>query len=1102
MPEGVTIATLIAQLRLDLSGFEESARKLAASLKTVEDGFAAVSRPSDSLNAQLADMSSVLGSLGLNTGTLGRAMTLLMHPLTMIGAGLLGVEEAARRSLRAIMDNSREVGRLMAVSGLGAEAADNLGDTFKILGLGTDAVTVAMFRMANELETGAVGLTRLGISITDSAGQMKAEGELFLEVRDRIASLGSAAERSAALYDIFGRSGRALTPIFSLNREEFIKWMERAERVSPWAEEAQQKATELTRAVSEMSVAWEGLREPLGLALASYATMAANSITNLIVKVNDLVHALSTLPGVSVPKWPALPDIEVPPQLKEVMGFLLGKIKATQDISVPDVQIPPNLQRIMDFFIPRRFEGNLESLNLGGKPPSTMQAEGPTGLLPEAGRGREGGGLVTEPPGAATRTSALQMQADVQKVMQDLAAAQAKAAQQAGEREIAVRREQMAEVEALQARLRDIDTLTAKTREAYDTRLEIARRAADVEGVSVRAVEMERQERLDALAQQRLQVQGQIAGANTKLDQALAEQALAYIQLNPNISEADKRTIALNAQFEKLARQSTPEVAEQIRAMGARIIDLTTGLGSLEASTKAAGALSLRIDTTRLKDAEDKVAAFTTRYNKLVQDLGPENALTIRAKTELDAAITALNDIAWKEKAVVTQTELMAAAFTDEMKLMGTLTAQWEAFAEAMAAASREAIIAREAITTRAAALQGAGMQGVRPAREEEAAIQAQIGAVSRQRAVAAEELYGRLNQGTLEESSEYARKLREAVTDADLALIKLTSDLRDVSARVPTEGLAEGLARVRYEAELVGTTFDTTGAEIHLYTQALMEAQARGDTTSETVQRLRERLEELKGLREVKGMVSDIFGALNRAMSTAITGIIQGTTTAKEAWHNLGQSMILAVNEMIVKRAFKALEAGFDAMLDAMDARAMVSIALQMILQAFGGGSGGSLTQLAGPGSTGTANANIQAGGGAEWGYMQRGGVVTRPTRAIVGEAGPEAIIPLKTAEREGLLDGLWGEQQAPVDAAWERIARAFEAVAASTQGAGGGVDITIVDQRKSGELEQKETTAEDGRRKLEIFVKDAVKGGIGTGEFDRLLGGLYGLTRVGTPR
>lgn len=115
--------------------------------------------------------------------------------------------------------------------------------------------------------------------------------------------------------------------------------------------------------------------------------------------------------------------------------------------------------------------------------------------------------------------------------------------------------------------------------------------------------------------------------------------------------------------------------------------------------------------------------------------------------------------------------------------------------------------------------------------------------------------------------------------------------------------------------------------------------------------------------------------------------------------------------------------------------------------------------------------------------GQLQRfasGGVVSSPTmfsfgngkRGLMGEAGSEAILPLA---RSG---GVLGVQAV---------------------GAGGGsVVVNIYDQRGKGEkVETRESRDGNGRRQLDIYIRDQVRNGFRSGEFDGDMRRNYGVTR-----
>lgn len=112
------------------------------------------------------------------------------------------------------------------------------------------------------------------------------------------------------------------------------------------------------------------------------------------------------------------------------------------------------------------------------------------------------------------------------------------------------------------------------------------------------------------------------------------------------------------------------------------------------------------------------------------------------------------------------------------------------------------------------------------------------------------------------------------------------------------------------------------------------------------------------------------LTGSLNNT-ATALTDIATGAKTAEEAFKNLAQSVIRDLIQMTIRAQLFRLVSGF-----------------------MGGGAGSGLF--------GSANGNVFSGGNVI--PFARGGVVTRPTlfpmangTGLMGEAGPEAVMPLK---------------------------------------------------------------------------------------------------------
>ena len=272
-------------------------------------------------------------------------------------------------------------------------------------------------------------------------------------------------------------------------------------------------------------------------------------------------------------------------------------------------------------------------------------------------------------------------------------------------------------------------------------------------------------------------------------------------------------------------------------------------------------------------------------------------------------------------------------------------------------------------------------------------------------------------------------------------------------------EGRIQALLRdiARMNEELRNPALDEQSKQFDDLTQAIEKSALEVGT-------LQTQLAGLQRLTLLKGLFSDIFGGLERAIATSITGVIQGTTSLQQAWNNLAQSITISIEEVLIKRAFKALEDGFSAMLDEMDARVIVSAAIRFIAGLFGGSLGAGL-------GASTEYTGITPQGA---GVGQTGGIVTRPTMAMIGEAGPEAVVP---------LDRMPGAYPLPV-------------------GGSSQLAVQIIINNQTASEVTAQDTSQGSQRRIEVFIKDTVNRGLAGGDYDKTMATFFNLSRHGVGR
>lgn len=283
---------------------------------------------------------------------------------------------------------------------------------------------------------------------------------------------------------------------------------------------------------------------------------------------------------------------------------------------------------------------------------------------------------------------------------------------------------------------------------------------------------------------------------------------------------------------------------------------------------------------------------------------------------------------------------------------------------------------------------------------------------------------------------------------------------LAELQARLSQITLAERFTEIERAAAALGSGFQRLPAQIREVTseiQRLLKLPPSPETEAQ-ISSLSEQLRQLETQAELVQSVRDVFQGISRAITTSITGIIQGTQSVSDAFAKMSESIVLSITERIINRGLKALE---DAIVEFMTSK-MVRDFLVKILGSFAGGAGIGAGELASLDIQATQNINLGAAG------LAQGGIVQSPTFAVVGERGPEAVIPL------------------------DRMQTAAPA----------GTVVNIIDQRQSGSIQQRQGTGADGQQQIEILILDTVRSGMNSGTFDRALGANFGIGRRGVSR
>ncbi len=160
--------------------------------------------------------------------------------------------------------------------------------------------------------------------------------------------------------------------------------------------------------------------------------------------------------------------------------------------------------------------------------------------------------------------------------------------------------------------------------------------------------------------------------------------------------------------------------------------------------------------------------------------------------------------------------------------------------------------------------------------------------------------------------------------------------------------------------------------------------------------------------LENVKTNAQSLANSISSGFSSSLSSLITGSKTAKEAFSDLGKSMIKIIADYIAQtiiaktigEAIQKVSVAASIVQAKILEKAWQPAAVFASIATAGGaaaaGTAGIITTF------GVATALAKASSVVP---LAEGGIVTKPTVALIGEAGPEAVIPLNKRRNQGSL-------------------------------------------------------------------------------------------------
>lgn len=227
---------------------------------------------------------TALDSIRNNLGRLGDETRRVQGLLAGLGVSLtLGAFAAL---VKGAIDSADELNKLSQKIGISVEALSTLQFAAQLSDVGLDTLKTGLKGLSANLTEARAGLGEgaalfqaLGVSVEDTAGNLKSSDTILLEVADRFASFEDGATKTALAVKLFGKSGMDMIPFLNQGASGIRELMQEAERLGLKLSTETAQAAE---AFNDNLTALKASSSGLGITLATELLAPLRVVTDAI----------------------------------------------------------------------------------------------------------------------------------------------------------------------------------------------------------------------------------------------------------------------------------------------------------------------------------------------------------------------------------------------------------------------------------------------------------------------------------------------------------------------------------------------------------------------------------------------------------------------------------------------------------------------------------------------------------------------------------------------------------------------------------------------------------------------------------------------------
>lgn len=294
-------------IRIGLDGGKDITQELRQLGVTGERAFKQIKTAADGMNSVGARISGVVNKintafktaaanvdkfkksidgLGRSIGTVATRLGLLTTAAAGVAGIFTGLSINAGRQAEELQNAASATGLAVDEYQKFNFAVQQTGATTEQFTNLMSVLTDQMDQTAQATEPAETALGRLGISATDSAGDLRSASSVLQEVMDRFATMEDGAEKTAMAIDIFGRRiGPRLIPFLNLGSQGLRTFGDEAERLGVVLSDVQlQNLQTFDDSIDKLKATLNGTKNALAAVFAPSLTEGANALTEVIAQ--------------------------------------------------------------------------------------------------------------------------------------------------------------------------------------------------------------------------------------------------------------------------------------------------------------------------------------------------------------------------------------------------------------------------------------------------------------------------------------------------------------------------------------------------------------------------------------------------------------------------------------------------------------------------------------------------------------------------------------------------------------------------------------------------------------------------------------------------